>query len=260
MSLILSAPNAAKPVIGYHNLLDEGTVVASSEATDYQGANAYDWRIDDWWKPASAGTHYLTLTLASAATADYFAVFGHNLHESGSSIKLQYSTDGSTWLDASESFAPSTGSVYFEIFDSILAGWWRLVLSTVSGPSSIGMVAFGDRLTLPLGLPLGSSIPVLQRKLIKTNNLSDTGGYLGSTVKYLPNDLALTLKAVDTGWMRPYWMPFIKHAEKKKFFFSWDPITYPNEAVFCNMTKHSHSQIDPYHMRLSLNALALAEL
>ena len=121
MTIIISPGETGSAVIGYDNHFeDASSVVASSEASGYEGANAYNWDTASYWKPDTTGTFYLTATMASAVTADYFSLYAHNLHTYSASVKLQYSTNGSDWSDATSSQAPSTGRPIFISFDSII--------------------------------------------------------------------------------------------------------------------------------------------
>src|SRR5436305_2127158 len=95
--------------IGYANLLESGTVVASSEDASFPVANCYDWNTGDWYKSAAGGTITIDLTLPSPMTADYFAYYGQNLYQlSGTNtIRLQYWNSGTgTYIDAFAAFHP----------------------------------------------------------------------------------------------------------------------------------------------------------
>ena len=234
MTIIIAAAESASPRIGYQNLFESASSVsASSEASGYEGSNAYNWDTASYWKPSSTGTFYLTATMAAATDADYFAIYAHNLHTYGASVKLQYSTNGSSWSDATSSQAPSTGRPIFVSFDTISAGWWRIELVTNSGPAQIGFASFGEALIFPWGMRVGFSPATLSRYSDVMNSTSEGGQLLGRSLLRSGARNTIECKLVTPTWARESWLPFIQHAEIKPFVFSWNWTSYPNEAAFC---------------------------
>jgi hypothetical protein len=234
MTIIISTADSASPRIGYKNLFESAsTVTASSEASGFEGSNAYNWDTASYWKPSATGTHYLTATFSSAVTADYFAIYAHNLNTYNASVKLQYSTDGSSWSDATSAQAPSTSRPILVSFTAILAAWWRIELVTSSGPAQIGVAAFGEALVFPCGMKVGFQPPTLSREGKYMNSKSEGGQFLGRSLLRNGAKTKIDLDLLDPLWVRNNWEPFIRHAEIKPFIFSWDYENHPNEAAFC---------------------------
>jgi hypothetical protein len=262
MTIIISPAASASPRIGYKNLFESAsTVTASSEATGYEGSNVYNWDTSSYWKPAATGTHYLTATFSSAVTVDYFAIYAHNLHTYNASVQLQYSTDGTTWNDATDPQAPSTSRPVFVSFTSILAAWLRIKLVTTSGPAQIGVASFGEAMIFPSGMKPGFQPPTLSREGKYMNSVSEGGQFLGRSLLRNGAKTKIDLILLDPLWVRENWEPFIRHAEAMPFFFSWDYENHPNEAAFCFTSgkippaKYS----DPQFMSVSLPVDALIE-
>lgn len=247
MTVIIDGSNISKPRIGYVNLLESAiTTSATSEAEGFEKENAYDWRLDDWWKPETTGTHYLTAAYSAAVHADYFAVFGHDLHTYNASVKLQYSTDGgANWSDATDYVSPARGLVIFRSFDRIGAHRWRVVLLSASGPASIGMIAFGESLQIPRQFGTGFTPPNLARKNEIMGQQAEKGAFLGQSVRRNGVKFSIQRDVLEPGWVREEWEPFMDHAETKPFFFSWDYENHPWEAAYCWM--QGSSQAPDYH-------------
>lgn len=241
MTIIASSSNGLAR-IGYENLFESATTItATDEETGYEKENAYNWNLFDWWKPASAGTKYLTATFSSAVIVDYFALFGHTLHTYSDSIQLQYSTNGSTWNDATDPQAPSTGRVLFVTFAAITAAWWRLKLIT-TGPCIIGAATFGQSLELPKGMKVGFIPPPFARNNKYSDKSTVKGVPLPRTIERMAGKITITQANVDPVWMRSNWAAFLDHAETQRWFFSWDSVNHSTEAAYCITKKDPNTK------------------
>lgn len=258
---IIATTETGTAKIGYENLFESATTItATDEATGFEKENAYNWNLFDWWKPASTGTKYLTATFTGAVTVDYFSVFGHNLHTYSDSVKLQYSTNGSTWNDATTAQTKSDGGVIFVMFTSITAAWWRIEYIT-TGPGILGACSFGQALELPKGMEVGFTSPIYARNNKYTDKTTVKGIPLPRTVEKMPAKISIQQKNVDPVWMANNWIPFLNHAETKSFIFSWDYDAHPGEAGYCRTIddpKASYSS--PLYMSGSISASVLTVL
>lgn len=218
--------------LGFENLLENGTVVASSEAAGFPVANVYDWRPSDFFKPASiASAVNITLTLSVADGADYFAFYNHNLHLTGGTIKLQW-WNGSSWVDCFGAITPTDNSPRFISFTAQSSTQWRVVI-TATSIFSIACISFGTQLALEYGMYLNWTPPVLARDTKVINSQSDSGNFLGRSIISTGIKSSIILQGASDAWVRASWMPFVRHAEQKPFFFIPNITAYPLEAVFC---------------------------
>ncbi|MBB4345132.1 hypothetical protein [Rhizobium leguminosarum] len=216
--------------IGYENLLENGTVTASSENVAYPVKNAYDWLTSDFFKPAASGTINIDLTLSVSDGADYFAFYGHDLYSHGGTIKLQY-WNGSAYVDCFAAITPTDNSPRFVNFTSQASTKWRVVI-TCTSVFSIAVISFGAQLALEYGMYLNWTPPKFGRNTKLINSQSDGGAFLGRSVVSLGVRSSLILQYASDTWMRSNWLAFITHAEKKPFFFIPNVGTLPLEAVF----------------------------
>lgn len=234
MTVIASQPTYSTGKLAYHNLLEDsaGTVTVSTEAAGFLKENAYNWKSFNWWKPTATGDSWLAVTFATAQTADYFAVAAHDVSTQGGSVKLQYSTNGSTWSDATTAAAGTSDRVIFKTFDAISARWWRVLVNAPTTVISIGIVSFGDRLDLVRGFPSGFIPPALGRVNSYNTSVSNDGQFLGRSIERKTYQTSFNLPNLEPGWVRNYWEAFADHAEIKPFFFSWDTSSHADEVVF----------------------------
>lgn len=217
-------------LIGYENLLENGTVVASSEDADFPVENAFDWRTSDFFKPAASGTINITLTLSGADSADYFAFYGHDLYDHGGTIKLQYH-NGSTYVDCFAAITPTDNTPRVVTFSSLSATLWRVVI-TCTTVCSIAVISFGSKLQLERGMYLNWTPPRFGRATRVIDSASDGGEFLGRSIISNGVRTAIQLNHASDAWMRSSGEAFIQRIERKPFFFLHNVETYPLEAVF----------------------------
>lgn len=232
MSIVTTQPVYGTGKIGYKNLLTLGTVTTSSGTKE----NLYDWKMHTWWTPTSTGDSWVKVDMGSAATVNYFAVAAHNLGSLGNTVKLQYSTNGTTWSDATTALSESNDRVIFSVFDDILARYWRVLMNCPSTISSIGVAAFGERVDLPRGFPSGFVPPALGRVSDYHTSVSENGQFIGRSRSNSLYKTRFSLPQLEPGWVRSTWEDFADHAEIKPFFFSWDNQSYSTEVVIAWMT------------------------
>jgi len=243
----------ANSLIGYKNILETGTVTASTEAATFDKENAYDWRPFTWWQPTAVPAT-LTVDMGSAVDVDYFALAASDLAANSATVVLQWSTDNfaSDINDVFSPISPTNDRVIFRVFDTINARYWR-VLET-GNIASLGVVAFGERTDLSVGMRSGFAPPTTNRNSKMLTSESNTGQFLGRSVERTGYPGSISLTNLTPAFVRATWEPMIDHAELKPFFFSWDDTNYSDEAVLAWMAgKPSTSYQDSLYMTASLS-------
>jgi len=222
----------------YQNLFESASsVTASSEATGYPKENAYDWRTDDFWQPnsASPATYTLEADMGTATAADYGAIYAHDLHTQGATIALQYSTKATSPIAWTTAFSvtPTTSAPIVKTFASQSIRYWRYLITGAASPPSLGVLAFGSYLEMEQGCRAGLELPTYARTPDTLPNRSQTGAFIGASVKRRGVDFSVSFNAVTKSWLRANWATFQDHFEAKPFFFAWDDANYGGEDVFC---------------------------
>jgi hypothetical protein len=217
--------------IGYENLLENGTVVASSEDADYPVENCYDWLTSDFFKPAASGTINIDLTLSGSDSADYFAFFAHDLYSHGGTIKLQY-WNGSSYVNCFSAVTPTDNKPTFITFASQTSTKWRVVI-TCTSVFSIGVITFGAQLALEYGMYIGWTPAPFGRDPQLVTSKADGGGFLGRSRISNGVKTSLVLQGATDAWMRSNWLAFVEAAEQRAFFFVPDITNHATECVYC---------------------------
>ena len=226
-------------LLAFDNLLEQGTVTVSNntlgnpnEDADNPIENLYDWRTTDFYKPNELGEVHIDLEMAMPAQADYLALFAHDLHTTGCTIRLQYH-DGLTYQNASPLITPADGKPLVLRFTSRVATKWRVVVTAPTDIPSIGVLSFGASLFTERGVYLNYAEPIFARAPELVNSVSEGGSFLGRSIISQGFKTNLVLQYASDAWVRNYWLLFVKHAEQKPFFYLWNIKDFPGEAAFC---------------------------
>jgi len=250
-------------LFGYDNILENASITATSESIGFEAANIADWLPYDWYSPSTLGTNYINIDIGVAKEVDYFAIFSHDLGKSGATVKLQYDNTGlGNWIDATTALTSDNGRVIFEKFSEVTKQIFRIEIVAPSALPMIGIVSIGKSMQMENGLPSGFIPPHMGTQSDYVNNKSDSGLLLGRSLIRKSNGSTIKAKYVTPAWVRSSWMPFLKHAEAKPFFFSWNHVDYPDEAVFCTTSKKISPPVysDSMYMSISLSVEAWHEL
>lgn len=224
-----------RPRIGYRNLLEEtdASIVATElGGTGFDVENAWDWLPHTYWKPGVSGITYLEATFPTARAANYLGVHSHTLGAAGGDIRLQYCTDGVTWLSPHDIVRPAGTECIYKSFPLVWAYKWRIA-ATVAPDTLLGALSFGVDLVLQRGIRVGFSPPPLAREVRISNTMSERGVFLGRSVHSVGGRSRLQLDPLGEAWVRGHWLPFMLHAERKPWFLYWNAIEYPLDAAFC---------------------------
>jgi hypothetical protein len=218
------------PIIGYENLLTEGTVVGS----DTNPENAYDWLAYDSWETSATGGN-LALTLGSAQSADYFAFHGHDLDEvaGAGQIKLQYDPGGGLTDIPETIITPSDGRTTLVTFGARSSTSWKVIVSGNTAAANIALIAFGTRLDLEQKFWTGFEPVVMARKDVIQPVTSEGGNQLGRSLIRTGISGTIPLSHLSPSWVRDNLDDFLIHQQTKGFFLQWKPDLYPDEVAWC---------------------------
>jgi hypothetical protein len=258
MSIIVTGGQIQGGRIGYKNLFEDSgaTVTVSSESSGYEKENAYDWRQYDWWKPTSDGFQNIACSFSTAKTANYMAIWGHNLHQVSGEVWYQYSTDGGvSWVTSGGPTTTITGNTIFLNFNSIIAADWRVLFKS-TGVIIIAGVQIGEATIFERSMSPGFMPSALSPEVGSKTAISELGVNLGVSTLRTGVSGSIQLTNLSPTWVRAYWVPLIAHLSSgKACVFSWDYEQHNDEALLIFKTGQIAipSYITPLLMSASLN-------
>jgi len=220
--------------IGHDNIIPDGTVTATSEASGYPKENGYDLILSDWWKASAAGTVYFTIDYGSAVSCDSWGIAGHDLPDNSGTIKPQYSSDNfsADTNDFDTVQTPATGDPFFRKVTSRSARYWRFEIVSTGAASLIGHLQLGIALALQRGIPVGLSLPRQARSNKTLNNVTDGGSFIGRSLVSEGIEFDIMQKQVTPAWIASNWDDLADAIQTKPFIFSWDYESSPLDASF----------------------------
>lgn len=220
--------------LGHTNLIKDGIVTVTSEATGFEKENAYDDLPSDFWKASAAGTVYFTVDMGANTNIDWWGIGFHDLADNSGTIKPQYSNDNfaADTNDLDTVQTPSDGSYIFRKVTDPNQRYYRFEISSTGVASSIGDLYFGSADALQRGMRTGFTPPRFARDTKTMVNVSEGGASLGLTLIQEGYKFNISQDRVSTAWMDSNWLSLIQALEINKFRFIWDLENRPTEAIY----------------------------
>lgn len=184
---------------------------------------------------------FITMDMLSAVTVDTVGVSAHNMATSGSSVVIQYSSDGVSWADARPSYSPLTDDDLIFTFGDITARYWRF---NFTNPSimAVGVIFIGKRLAFP-HTPIDSYTPLHHaRKYTKFFNDSIRGQFLANRVMAAGAETEVNLGFVQRSFVDGPLRAFESHYNQGGLFFyaGW-PAGQPLDMGYCRAASQDGS-------------------
>lgn len=233
--VIVSGPSTIdgrNPRIGYHNLVTPEFIFADEETDDERIVNVANPTTYLLWRGETTDPQNVTLVLPVAENVNYFAIAKHNLGSSGAFLKFQSSTDGVAWTDRTANAALNTDYVMIYEFNTVLASYFRLVITPGVVPPSIGVLYIGRILVLQRRVYVGHVPIVFGRDTEVSTGYSENGQFLGRVMRRRTLQSAVEIKNLTPAWVRSDLDPFLEVATVQPFFWAWRPEDYPFETGF----------------------------
>jgi hypothetical protein len=253
--------------LGYASLyLQTGAVpAASAEDSGFPASNATSWLTSGGgWQATGAGDKTLAVTLLAASSANSFGIYKHNLGTLGLTVKLQYSSNGTTWTDftGSEKNPADDTVIYFVGTAPVSASYWRIHIAGMAAGETliIGQAFIGLSLQVFSPPEPGWVPPNLALNNEFINSRSEGGDFLGRSLIRKGSKTDFSVGLVDAGWVRTNWLPFLTAAEQHPFYHAWDTVNFPLEVSYSYTDKiRPPKYVSSRWMAIDLSFFALRE-
>ncbi len=240
-----------RPTILYDNLVKlTNSTLSFFEITAHPLANALDWADYTRFLVGPAGISYITSVIDSSALFDCFYVFYEiPAFSNGTNYKVilkkkdggLYSTVATINIPAWEGKVPDTTMQLIKLPVPVTSGDGeiRVEFSIPASPNNnlyIKQIVVGKCFQPELGQWSGVAPSDLQQQFTAYNNISINGSILGRTVTRIEKQGAISLSLCSQEWIRDVWYPFLQHAIRKAFIYSWNHEKYPEAVAFASAT------------------------
>lgn len=231
--------------IGYDNLFSKGALVengANPAESGYPIQHAVDWQGFTTYRSSNFTIEsWVQVDLASSMPADYIglAYFEPGNRPGGIDQVIDVETSltgGDPWVTVHSFNIVSANStdlsgcaVIFETFNSVSSQHWRV--RHQNGDFSMGVMAVGARLDLPVVGSLPFMPPMFGNRDRNVMNISEEGKTLGESAFNKGSQFDLNLDLLKPAFLRTDWDKVKAHALELPFFYQWNSEIRPDENV-----------------------------
>lgn len=225
----VGADNA--PHFLWDNVFLDGTVTASTEATNGEVENALEDSTWDFWTP-TASTANINLSLSSSATVSALAIASHNLGSKNATISLDESEGTSSQLF---SISPTDDSPVLVLFDSTTANDFTFYIDSADAACSIGNIFLGDPLVLTDGILPGYTPLWMSENIELLESMSVSGQFFQNRIIKRSAQTNLNLNILDRATVEGAdFQNFRTHYnDAKTFFFAAGPSEFEDDISYC---------------------------
>lgn len=221
------APDLTHARIGYAK--HSGTITASTAAGGFPATAADNALTYSFWRPLTLPATW-EIDFGTAKEVDYVGIAAHEFGTNGNTVTVQL-WDGSGWIDIA-STTPSNDSPIMFIVSEFAAQKVRLSIAGGTAPR-VGVVYVGLSLTMERAIYGGHSPITLASVTSYTTNISESGQWLGRSVKSQGVATSYQWSNLTASWYREKFQPFVESAKTQPFFIAWRPETFPDEVGYC---------------------------
>lgn len=262
-SLVLTAYGlpAGTPLIGWHNVVTVGNLVADTAAAGYPAANMANPSTVQRWLGVGAAQQYVTVTPAIVGEIDYLAIARHNFASAAIAVSVEAFgvIDGSPattgWFELTEPvMLPDDGPALFQ-FEKQSVQAIRLRLQAGTAAPTLAVLYVGALLIMERGIAIGSSPTPFPfgRNTTVISGRSEAGDFLGTIVTGSSVESSADFEHLRASWYRSTFQPFVDAAVDRPFFYVWHPIAYPNEVGFATLSSDPRPTVNPVTGRMNVS-------
>lgn len=234
MPVVLTDPLANNKTVVLSSLgFQNATLEAANDQVANPAVNALnDSTFDYWGQSGSMETRLRKVGGIGLLDVNACGVSGHNLGTTGSTFFVRYSDNGTTWSNATPSYAPLTDEDIFFIFPRRAHLYWELAFGGSSG-AYVSNVKMGLRLDFPC-TPIEGYRPVHHsRKYTKYFNNSIEGHLLGNRVMASGGTTTVDFPDLDRNFVDGPMQAFESHYNiGRSFFYAGWPNGKPQDVAY----------------------------
>lgn len=212
------------------------TVTTGASISATSGTNpAYALTPNTWERWIFSGSQSITITFNEDKLIDSVGIGSAQL--SGKTVLVEYSeTVGGAFLPMQTQTGKDGAMLFLTDGYTGHQGYTARrvrITATGAGTGSIGVIYAGVALQLQQAVYGGVSPIPLSRVTQYSNSRTESGEWIGRSVKSMGLKGQIKLDKVFEDWYREYFDPFVEAAIYKPFFYSWRPDKFPSEAAYC---------------------------
>jgi hypothetical protein len=233
-SLVLSDAVVINPNNGrlcWRNYVTFGSVSATSETTDSPVTNLTNPSTAFAWEATSTSEQTITITGVGGGGLDYVAFARHNL-EGGAEVRLRMGSSGNIATVEDWTAVTQDQQAILFLFTERYPSLIYLDIRNNTEAPKIAVLYAGLSTRLERRIYVGHTPVTYGREVVTVGGHSESGQYLGETVRRETRSTQVQLQNLTPDWYRQVLDPFIAQRPRQPAFFAWRPGTYPAEVGY----------------------------
>lgn len=227
------------PLVLWDNILLDGTVTASTEATDAPVENLLTDSTWDYWQPDATTSGTVSLTLGASTTASALGIAAHDLGSKGATVTVKRSTTTVATIN------PTDDKPILILFASGSSTTWSVEITGASAAFSIGNLSLGVPTVFESGI-VPSYTPLYMAEDIELlQNTSLGGQFFQNRIVRKSAETSIQLNILERSFVEGVTFQSFRdyYNSGKTFFWAGGPSTFEDDVAFCRRT--SGGEIKP---------------
>lgn len=224
-----------QPMIGWHNIVTAGNIVADTTASGYPASNMATPVTHREWRAANTTLQYLTITSDGLTPLDYVGIAGHNLGSAGIAPEIEGFISG-VWTSLAGPVIPADDQALLFRFPLQAMTAIRIKLPAGTAAARIAVVHVGKLLIMQRRIYAGHTPLAHARKSEFAGGVSEAGKFIGLVQLRAWRSSTASFRQLTPDWVRTNLIPFASKGRGTPFFFAWRPYSYPFEVGYAWLT------------------------
>ena len=219
------------PLVLWDNILLNGTVTASTEATDAPIENALTDSTWDYWQPTTtSGT--VSLSLGSSTTASALGIAAHDLGSKGATVTVKR---GATTV---ATINPTDDTPILILFASSSSSTWSVEITGASSAFSIGNMVLGVPLIFESGVVPSYTPSYMADNVELLMNQSLGGQFFQNRVIRKSAETSIQLNILERSFIEGATFQNFRdyYNDGKTFYWAAGPSVFEDDVAFCRRT------------------------
>ena len=228
MPAVVYGPPVNTAVVQWWSVLWAGRMIDPTFGNRVNMSDPATWSVFEPGTP-NPTVHY---DMGGDITLDSLGIAAHTLGTSGASLRLQHSSNGTSWTDSFSNYAPLTNEDLFFIFPAVTARYYRI--NFTGGGFTVGVARASRALRFPHS-PVDGYTPLHHaRRYTKLFTDSIKGQFLGNRVLAAGAETSVDMGFLDRPWLENNIRGFEDHFNQGgTFFYAGCPSKYPRDMGSC---------------------------
>jgi hypothetical protein len=158
-------------------------------------------------------------------------IFGEGI--AGLDLQVSYSTDGAVYTVLLSTTILKDGTSLFVFDTTVIAGYYQISFNGGSGfTAKIRNMMLGEYLEFERCLKAPYAPAPYNRITDFISGKGGDGQFLSRRKVSEGFATKIEMNMISSTWGRNQFQTFVEHAINKAYYFSWNPVDYPSEAIY----------------------------